>query len=213
MSRTDLELLENWRRGDRASGTELVQRYYQPIQRFFANKVAQRHDAVDLTQETFRACVERKDHIRDEAAFRGYLFATALNVLRRYIGKKSKREREAADFAELRVSDYVPPSLTSIMTRRREEMLLVCALRELPLEQQIVLELTIFDELPASEIAELLGIPEGTVRSRLRLGRKKLTERIAALASSTEESAATLTDLESWAKRIRALIDDGKPQD
>lgn len=200
-----------WRNGSRPAGAELVQRYYKLVQRFFANKVAQRHDAVDLTQETFRACVERKDHIRDETAFRSYLFGTAMNVLRRYIGKKAKREREATDFAELRVSDYVPPSMTSIVTRRREELLLVTALRELSLEQQIVLELTIFDELTAPEIVELLDIPEGTVRSRLRLGRKRVIERVAELAASPEESAATLTDLESWARRIRSLIDDDEP--
>lgn len=207
---SDWELLEAWRRGEKSAGTELVRRYYPSVQRFFANKVAQRQDATDLTQETFKACVERKEYIRGEASFRGYLFGTAINMLRRYIGKKTKRDREAADFAEMRVNDYVPVSMTSIVARKREQMLLVSALRELPLEQQIVLELTLFDEQPAREIAERLGVPEGTVRSRLRLGRARLTERLTELAAAPDEANSTLMDLETWAAQIRALIDDDR---
>jgi RNA polymerase sigma-70 factor (ECF subfamily) len=211
-STDDWTLLEQWRRGDNDAARDLVARYYTLIHRFFANKVAVAHEAVDLTQETFAACAGRKDMIRPPdpeaagSAFRRYLFGIAANLLRGYIGKKLKRARELDDFAEVCVRDYVP-SLHSIVTRRREELLLVVALRELPLDQQIAIELNMFEELSGSEIAAMLGVSEGTIRSRLRLAKARLAERIEQLAESPEERQSTLTDLQAWALAVRRRID------
>lgn len=207
--RSDWDLLEQWRQDNKAAGAELVERYYKLVHRFFANKVAQRHDALDCVQETFLACSRNKANIRPETPFRSYLFGIAMNQLRRYIERRVKHPNN--NFAELRTCDLMAPSLTSIVTRRREELLLVAALRELPLEQQIVIELNIFDDRSGHEIAELLGVPEGTVRSRLRLARDRIRTRIAALAESAAERDSTLDGLESWAARIRQLID--RPED
>ena len=52
-------------------------------------------------------------------------------MLRRYIHRKMHRPVESLDLADIKVQDYSLPSMTSIMTRRREEALLVAALREL----------------------------------------------------------------------------------
>ena len=82
-------------------------------------------------------------------------------------------------------------------------MLVLQALRELPLEQQIVLELNLLEGLPGAEISELLNIPEGTVRSRLRLGLKRLKARVAEIAASPAEQASTLSDLAAWARNVR----------
>lgn len=204
---SDWELLERWRQSDAGAAETLIDRYYAPMRRFFANKVATAHEAEDCVHETFTACVEGRDRIRDELRFRSYIYAIAQNVLRRYIAKKGKREREVADFASICVNN-VAPSMTSIMARRREEMLVVAALRELPIEQQIVLELYLFEDLSGSEIAELLDVPEGTVRGRIRLGQDRLKRQIAELSSSQDECAATLTDLVGWARKIRTLIDE-----
>jgi len=204
---TDWELLEQWRQGDKNAGTQLVGRHYPLISRFFANKVTIKHEAQDLTQETFKACIERKDHIRGDA-FRSYLFGIAVNLLRRYIHRKTHRPVESLDLADVKVLDYSLPSMTSIMTRRREEALLVAALRELSIDQQIVQELTLFDELNAREIAELLDVPEGTVRSRLRLAREYLASRLRTPGSGGEPEGSP-TSLETWARAIRKIIDEG----
>lgn len=209
---SDWTLLEQWRRGDKAAGRTLLTRYYGLIHRFFATKVAVTADAVDLTQETFAACVGRKDMIRDPdpakiaEAFRRYLFGIAANLLKGYIGKKLKRARELDDFADVCVRDYVP-SLHSIAVRRREELLLVTALRELPLDQQIAVELNMFEECSGSEIAALLGVPEGTVRGRLRLAKARLAQRIEQLSGTPEELQSTLTNVQAWALAIRRRID------
>lgn len=208
----DWTLLEQWRHGEKAAGCTLIARYYGLIHRFFANKVAIAADAIDLVQETFTACVGSKDKVRTPApenvadAFRRYLFGIAGNVLKGYINKKLKRAREIDDFASVCVRDYVP-SQHSIAIRRREELLLVTALRELPLEQQIVVELNMFEDLSGSEISVLVDVPEGTIRSRLRLARARIAERIDQLAGSPEERHSTLTNLNAWALGIRRRLD------
>ena len=100
-----------------------------------------------------------------------------------------------------------PTTMSSILMRRREAQLLVLALREIPLDYQIALELNIFEELSGREIAELLSIPEGTVRGRLRLGKEQLKARLEKLAQTPAELQATMTDLEGWARKIRRVLD------
>ena len=51
-----------------------------------------------------------------------------------------------------------------------------------------------------------LEIPEGTVRGRLRRGKELLEQRIAELAASPAESHATVTNVEEWAKALRAIV-------
>lgn len=204
---TDWELLESWRDGSNAAGNELFTRYGKPIARFFANKVSNREDVADLSAQTFLACVQQRDKIRDPGAFRSYLFAVAMNRLRVYIAGKLKQAREETDFASVCVHNIDPSSMTSIVVRRREAMLVLQALRELPLDQQIVLELRFLEESSGPEISELLAIPEGTVRSRLRLGLQRLKDRVAELATSPEEQVYTLTDLDAWARNIRREMD------
>ena len=100
-----------------------------------------------------------------------------------------------------------PWPMSSLIMRRREAQLLVLALREIPLDYQIAIELNIFEELSGREIAELLSIPEGTVRGRLRLGKEQLRVQLARLAQTPAELQATMTDLEGWARKIRRVLD------
>lgn len=203
----DWELLSAWRQGDRAAGQRLVKRHFGAISRFFRNKVSSEHDAADLVSQTFLECTKAKDGFRGETSFKRFVFAIALNVLRLYIRTKAKRKGEELDFGALCVKDLAPSSMSSIVMRRREVQLLVMALREIPLDQQIVLELNIFESLSGREISELLSIPEGTVRGRLRLGKEQLRARLAELARTPTELEATSTDLEGWAASIRRALD------
>ena len=77
------------------------------------------------------------------------------------------------------------------------------ALRAIPIDLQIALELFYWEKLSAPELAEVLEIPEGTVRSRLRRAREALEQRLRALESSPERLASTLSNLEGWALSLR----------
>ncbi|MCA9705484.1 MAG: hypothetical protein KDK70_06540 [Myxococcales bacterium] len=84
--------------------------------------------------------------------------------------------------------------------------LLLAALRALPVDLQVALELFYFEHIRGPELAEVLGLPEGTVRSRLRRGREILRERLQELLRSPGMVESTMTDLESWASSLRAHV-------
>lgn len=64
----DPELLAAWREGNGDAGQELFARYFEPVSRFFANKLSEDND--DLIQETFEACVRGRDRLRQDTSFR-----------------------------------------------------------------------------------------------------------------------------------------------
>lgn len=198
----DLELLERWRGGDKTAGDELFVRHFDGIFRFFASKMS--GDAVeDLVQSTFLACVEGKDAFRGDASFRTYLFAVARKLLyRRY---RDRKKTDALDFGVTSLHD-LGPSPTAALHAEQEQRLLLEALRRIPLDLQIALELHYWERLSGPDIAVVLDVPEGTVRSRLRRAREALQVQLQALADSAELLAATTSDLDRWADSLRRLF-------
>lgn len=199
---TDFELLDAWRAGDRAAGNTLFERYFDAICRFFANKV--HHGIDDLIQKTFLGCVEGRDRFEKKASFRTYLFAVAHNVLRAHY----RQSKPGADFdpSEAAADDFTP-SPSTMFALQQEQRLLLEALRRIPLDHQLVLELYYWEDMAAPELAQVLSIPEGTVRSRLRRAKEALAEKMASLAHSPELLRTTLSDLEKWVRSLRAQID------
>jgi RNA polymerase sigma factor (sigma-70 family) len=204
--RDDIELLAAWQGGDKAAGSELVKRRMPEMIRFFRNKVAAESDIADLVNQTFLGCVGSKDEFRGETSFRRFLYAIASNVLFAYIRRRSKREREGVDFATVCIGDLAPQSASSILTDRRETQALVAALREISIEDQVVLELMYFEGMSGAEIGDTLGLPEGTVRGRVRRGLERL--RVRALAQLGAASVGE-DDLAAWAAEVRRHVVGG----
>jgi RNA polymerase sigma-70 factor (ECF subfamily) len=199
---TDFELLDAWRAGDRAAGSTLFDRYFDGLFRFFRNKVTDGAD--DLVQQTFLACVQTRDRFRGDSSFRTYLFTAARSKLYDYLDHRRK-EGAAVDYGVTSCADLgISPS--SIVARNEQQRLLLLALRELPIDLQIALELYYFEQIRGPELAQVLGMPEGTVRSRLRRGLDLLRGRLHELAHSPEAAVATLTDLDAWAAALREQV-------
>ena len=198
MSASDFDLLDAWRAGDRDAGNALFDRYFDAVFRFFRNKVSK--GAEDLVQQTFLACVQSRDHFRKDASFRTYLFTAARSKLYNYL---ERRGREGAiDWGVTSCADLgVSPS--GLLARGEEQRLLLHALRSLPVDLQVALELYYFEQVRGPELAEVLGVPEGTVRSRLRRGREILREQLLASSASPADVESTLSNLEDWAAAVR----------
>jgi RNA polymerase sigma factor (sigma-70 family) len=166
----DAELLEAWRRGDGAAGHELFVRHAGSVSRFFRNKIDT--DLDDLVQRTFLACVESRDRVRDGSSFRAYVLRIARNEL---INHYAARQRAAARADPLTTSILDFGASPSVMVAAGErDLALLTALRRLPLDLQTALELYYWEELGTAELGEVLGIPQGTVKSRLSRAREHL---------------------------------------
>lgn len=200
----DVELLNRWRGGDSLAGSELFNRHFAAINRFFRNKVSDGLE--DLVQQTFMALVEGRERFRCDSSVRTYLFGVANNLLREHY-RARRRDPDALDTSRSSaVDEGAGPS--TFVGKQREVRLLYEGLRRIPLDSQIVLELYYWEEMSASQTAEVLGVPEGTVRGRVRRAKQLLREQLAELADSPEELETTVGNLERWAADLREQISE-----
>lgn len=177
----DHALLVAWAGGDKASGEDVMRRFFPLLWRYFRNKVD--HEADDLIQATLAACVRHRDRLVESNNARAYLLTMARHQLYAHL-------RQRPDFDPLTHSvaaEQASPS--SIAADRDAKLRLREALRGLPLVLQEAVELQLDEDLSGPALAEVLGVPEGTVRSRLRRAREILTEQLG-------ERAPKLRDLE-----------------
>jgi RNA polymerase sigma factor (sigma-70 family) len=195
----DAAHLQAWRAGDVAAGQALFARYYEPVARFFHNKVGDRSQ--DLIQRTFLACVEGASRFRGDGSFRSYVFAVAYRQLCRHY------RDHAGDRVDLESmsSMALDASLSGMIVAREELRLFLAGLREIPLELQVVLELHYWEQCSVLEMAAALEIPEGTVKSRLRRGREQLRAAIERLAERPDLATSTIGGFETWAREVQAM--------
>lgn len=197
----DLELLEQWKRGDVRAGNRLFERHFESVYRFFVHKTAD-EDAIDLVQRTFLACVEARERFRAASSFRTFVFAIARNEL---LAHWRNRRKRALDTAQTSICDLAP-SPSTVMVRRFEHRALLDALRSIPIDLQIALELHYWEQMSSAEIADVLGVPVGTAKSRVRRAREALTEAMAKLEDDPERIRTTLANLDAWAASLKEAL-------
>ena len=164
-SSTQDELLARWRSGDLRAGRQLLRANMPTLRRFFANKAGSQLD--DLIQETLARCVEGLARFEGRASFRSYMLGVARNV---WLETLRERYGPRVDTARTSLVDLgMSPSEHYRRDAARQQVMQ--ALRELPLDHQVLLELYYWEECSLAEIAEILEIPKGTVKSRLHAAR------------------------------------------
>lgn len=198
---TDEELLAAWRAGDREAGERLVARHFDAVCRFFYFKVGE-DAAADLIQQTFLAACEGRDRFRGESAFRTYLFGAARLVLLSYFRRK-RRDAEHLDPLEHSLAE-LGPSPSAAIARRREEEILLQALRSLPVDLQIAFELYHLEGVTAGELARMHGLSEPGMYGRLRRARQLVEAACERLAETPALRQATREGLDDWVRELQA---------
>lgn len=176
---SDRELLAAWRGGDRGAGDRLVDRHFADVFGFFRSRRADAAD--DLTQQTFLQCLQSCGSFRSEASFRTYLFAIARNLLYADMRRRSRRGDVVCEVASL--VDLGMSALEWLESSDDHE-LLVEALHQLPAELQLTLDLYYRQRLRGQQLIRVLGVPPGTVRSRIRRGIERLRAEMDDLATA-----------------------------
>jgi len=197
---SDDELFEAWRAGDKQAGTELFRRHYDVLARFFSNKVGAEH-RLELMQRTMLACVEASDRFEGKSAFSSYLIGIALRQLYKHYDRQ-RRQEQRFDFTSVSVED-LSPSPSQLIAKQDEYHVLLLALRRLPLDYQVILELVYWEGATAASISESLDIPLGTAKTRIRRGKQLLRDQVETVAASPALMKSTLSDLDGWAKQLR----------
>jgi RNA polymerase sigma-70 factor (ECF subfamily) len=195
--RSDAELLTAWRGGDSQAGSELVARHARTVLRFFRRKIDV--GVEDLVQRTFVAAVEGRDRVDDVHGFRAYILGIAHFEFTRWIKRKVRGEPPP-------LAGPTAASPSAVVRMREEQRLLLAALRTLPLDLQITLELHYWEEMTTAEIATVLGVAPGTIKWRLSRARELLAEAIEALPADPPLRRATIDNLDRWVDSMRAAL-------
>lgn len=201
------DLLKAWRDGDRSAGNTLIRGHAAVLQRFFANKVSSAEVVEELAQRTFYACAQGVERFRGDSNFRTWLFGVANNVLREYY--RAVRRSGALDFGVVSIEDSTVDvddfarGVSSLVAASQELRRLLAALRRIPIDAQVLLELYYWEELSAPELAEIFEIPVGTVRGRLSKAKLLLRAELDAMDRNHERPPTTDAQLEDWAQAVR----------
>ncbi|MCR9160636.1 MAG: RNA polymerase sigma factor [Nannocystaceae bacterium] len=197
--RTDRELLDAWAAGEKPAGAALFDRHFGALSRFFHNKAGDAAD--DLIQRSLLACLEARERFEGKSSFRTFLFSIARNVLFDHY-RARHRGPQAPDFGVSSIAEMAPSASSLIAAAGRQRSLLE-ALRSVPLQFQIVLELAYWERLTAAEIGEIVGAPEGTVRTRLRRAKELVGREMRRIEKLGIPLESTVAQLDDWAAEVR----------
>jgi RNA polymerase sigma-70 factor (ECF subfamily) len=166
--RTDEQLMAAFARGQAVAFDVLFQRYKQPLFGFFRRRLANPAHAEELMQETFLAIVRSAPRYEALAMFRSYLYAVGFKILRAHRRKSAFR---AAFWrpAEAGREPATEPMLDAELVMRQ-------ALGKLDRMESEILMLREYEQLSYAEIADVMGLPVNTVRTRLYRARVALRE-------------------------------------
>jgi RNA polymerase sigma factor (sigma-70 family) len=185
----DAELIERARHGDVASYEELVRRYQEVAARVAYLAAGSAADAEDAVQEAFVKAYRALPRFRQEAPFRPWLLKIVANEARNRRRAAGRRARLALRLAEDRPSGDAAPSPEVAVLDREERELLVEAVNRLGERDRMVISYRYFMDLSEREMAEALGVPPGTVKSRLARALRRLRESLESVAGMGAVSA------------------------
>ena len=193
MSREDTTntLLLHWRSGNREAGSRLLHRYVPELTGFFGRRSA--GNAEELVQRTLLACTQGLGRFEGRSTFRTYLFAIARN---QYLSFRRAEAFAAHEPITLNTEPEDGPSQLAAV--RQEHVILVSALGRVEPDLSIVLRKYYWEERSLDEIGRELGIPVGTVKSRLSRGRAALKNELAGIRLRDDVRGAALGELVSW---------------
>jgi RNA polymerase sigma-70 factor (ECF subfamily) len=181
----DAEVVARARKGDHAAFRVLVERYEGRVFRMAVRVLRDEEQARDAVQDAFIKVYGSLDRFEGRSGFYTWLYRIVMNqCLDRKRRDKSRREVEwqdefetlPADGAALLVGDPAPGGPEAQVGRLELRKIVATAIEALPEDARRTIQLREIDGLSYKEIAEALGIPKGTVMSRLHYARRTLQE-------------------------------------
>jgi RNA polymerase sigma-70 factor (ECF subfamily) len=180
MGPTDEQLVEAFQGGDVSAFDLLVSRWDRKIQGAVYRVVGPSEDVRDITQEAFLKAYRALPLFRKEARFSSWLYQIALNLCRDRL-RRSRRSQAEVSLDLLGESGEAPlsnpgPSAVELIEAREISRTVGAAVWALPEDHREVIVLKEYEGLTFQEIADVLGLPVSTVKTRLYRGLGLLRE-------------------------------------
>src|SRR5438874_6657788 len=183
MTWTDEELVARSIGGDADSFNELIHRWERPIYALAYRQIGREEDARDVCQETFLRAYRALPRFRGEAKFSSWLYRIALNLCRDWMRRERRapvvQAPEDVDLMDLAAAREPSESIEDLVARQDLSRTVERAMAVLPEEQRTAIILKEYQGLTFQEIADLVGCPLSTVKTRLYQGLTVLRRELA----------------------------------
>jgi len=151
---------------------QLVRRWEAPIQRLCCRMLGDAHKGQDLTQDAFSRVYAKRKEYQPSGRFSTFLWRIALNLCYDELRRLKRRPEAPLNSAAGEDEDAIPhlspaPGPDALLLRQEESEIVRHAVAQLSEAYRSVVVLRHYENLKFREIAEVLGIPEGTVKSRM----------------------------------------------
>jgi len=183
----DRELIERCKRGDIGAFDQLFRRYTRQVYNYAFRMIPNYDDANDIAQEAFVRAFNSIRSFRGDSNFSTWLFRIVYNVSLDEIKRRKGRyllsldeQLELEEDSLTRQVESESPSPDELVEKQERDRILQEAIETLPEYQKAMIVLYHMQGFSYEEIAEIVGLPIGTVKSRLNRARESLKEKLKA---------------------------------
>ncbi|UCE88910.1 MAG: RNA polymerase sigma factor RpoE [Pseudomonadota bacterium] len=180
----DRALVERVQRGDKTAFDTLVLKYQHKIAKLISRYVHDPTEALDVAQETFIKAYRALPSFRGESAFYTWLYRIAINTAKNHLVAQRRRppadDIDAVDAVNLEAGGALKDidSPERVLLRDEIEQVITQAIEDLPEDLRTAITLREFEGMSYEEIAQAMGCPIGTVRSRIFRAREAIDSKL-----------------------------------
>ena len=185
----DRELVQRVQQGDKSAFDVLVRKYQFKIIKLISRYVHDPHESMDVAQEAFLKAYRALPGFRGESAFYTWLYRIAINTAKNYLVALGRRPpgsdvdaQEAEQYdGESYLKEYETPE--RLLLKDELEATIYRAIQDLPEDLRTAITLRELEGMSYEEIAQTMGCPIGTVRSRIFRAREAIDNKLRPLLS------------------------------
>lgn len=174
---SDEELLQGMAAGDQACFEALIHRYHAPLSGFMQRQLHDSGKAEDFVQETFLRLIKQLRDKRPPDNVQAWLYRVSLNMCRDY-WKSAQFRTDKFPFAEPPEQRDTSPSVVDLAERQETRKEIHESLESLPEVQREIIKLRFYQDLKLQDIADIVSLPLGSVKTHLYNGLRKLKSRL-----------------------------------
>ena len=191
----DQQLVEQVQRGDKQAFNLLVVKYERRLARLLSRFVRDPHEVEDIAQEAFIKAYRALSTFRGDAAFYTWLYRIGINTAKNYLMARGRRVPTTTEFNTEEAEGFEDASSLHDLNTPENELLskevaqvVNEAMAALPEDLRTAISLREIEGLSYEEIAETMGCPIGTVRSRIFRAREAIAARLRPLLGTNQET-------------------------
>ena len=180
----EARLVKRAKQGDMHAFEELIIQHEKIVYNVALRMMNHSEDAKDISQEVFLKLWRTLAQYQFDAAFSTWLYRLTQNVCIDFLRKQKRQQHVSLTFSddkdegkELSVPDPEPLPEERVIFNEKQEAIRA-AMNALPVDFREILELRVVQQLPYEQIAQIMDLPVGTVKSRLARARLQLKKRL-----------------------------------